>query len=108
MNIESVSHGTNVMKMTLKSHDPNQTSDLIISSILRSADECLPKVKFNKHTKPYWSNDLKLAHAESRRLRRVWINLGRPRGSNANLIESTKLPKVKYFIKVYRTYLIVC
>ena len=60
--------------------DPNQLSDFIVSSTLKSAENCLPKGKFNKHTKPYWSRDLRQAHAESRRLRRIWINIGRPRG----------------------------
>ena len=40
------------------------------------------KSKFNRHTKPYWTNEIKVQHSESRRLRRIWISEGRPRGMN--------------------------
>jgi len=51
-----------------------------ITGILHDASKRLPLSRFNKGAKPYWSPELKQAHTEARRLRRIWIDMGRPRG----------------------------
>ena len=60
--------------------DVNEICDKIIHALHQSANKCLPKCKFNKNAKPYWSNELKNAHIVVKRKRKSWINTGKPRG----------------------------
>ena len=75
---------------------PGSISDFIVHAVLKASSECLPKVKYNRHSKPYWSQEIKQAHAESRRLRRIWINLGRLRGNEHESYRNYKAAK-RYF-----------
>ena len=59
---------------------PDEINDSLIQ-ILHDAANKLPKSKFNKRAKPYWSNEVKTAHALAREKRRQWIDEGRPRGN---------------------------
>ena len=52
----------------------------IIKFLKHAALETIPIVKFNIHTKPYWTNSVKECHAEIAYRRRLWITEGRPRG----------------------------
>ena len=72
---------------------PNGISDYMVAAIHNCADECLPKHNINRQTKPYRSPDLKSAHAESRRLRRIWISHGRPRGNGNKSYNDHKAAK---------------
>ena len=63
-------------------HESVDVLNDIIVNALHAAENKLPKSKFNRHTKPYWTNEIKVQHSESRRLRRIWISEGRPRGMN--------------------------
>ncbi len=54
-------------------------SDGIRHAIHHAANTVLPKSTFNKHTKPYWTSEVKNAHSKSRQMRATWIANGRPR-----------------------------
>lgn len=51
-----------------------------VKCITTSANTVIPKSKFNPHSKPYWSREVKEAHAQERRMRSIWVRNGRPRG----------------------------
>ncbi|MES9885046.1 MAG: endonuclease/exonuclease/phosphatase family protein, partial [Sedimenticola sp.] len=51
----------------------------IINAILIATQKTLPMSKYNRHSKPYWSKDVKLSHDAQRQARRLWISQGRPR-----------------------------
>ena len=65
----------------------------IVNSIKLSAENVLPKSKYNKHTKPYWTSEVKAAHTKQRLLRRQWINAGRPRGNDNEYYANYKRAK---------------
>ena len=71
----------------------DELNESIISVLKYSSKSALPKSNFNKFTKPYWSTDLKEAHAHSRRMRRVWISEGRPRGFQHESYRAYKVAK---------------
>ncbi len=90
-------------------------SDRITHAIHYAANVSLPKSKFNKYSKPYWTRDVKAAHCKSRQMRTIWISNGRPRGREHPSFRSYKQAKAqfrkvqrmesdKYMNKVY-TYL---
>ena len=66
--------------LTLNDHNQDNISHVITNAMHFAADKTLPKSKFNKFTKPYWTKEVKGAHTISRNLRRIWINENRPRG----------------------------
>ena len=51
-------------------------------SILESSEKCVPKSRFCSYKKPYWSSEIKELYARQKQLRRIWIEEGRPRGSD--------------------------
>ena len=59
---------------------PDEINNRLIY-ILHEAANKLPKSKFNKRAKPYWTTEVKTAHALAREKRRQWIDEGRPRGN---------------------------
>ena len=70
-------------------------NDLIRILLRRSGG--LPKVKFKKCLKPYWSNQLKEDRILVKNLRREWDSAGRPRSHNSDIFSRYKEAK-----KVYR------
>lgn len=52
----------------------------LISILLDAANTNIPTAKYNPFTKPYWNNDVKIAHKREREFRRIWVQEGRPRG----------------------------
>ena len=58
----------------------NKLTHELTESLRAAAYKALPVTKFNPHTKPYWTPEVKHAHAQSRSKRRAWIADGRPRG----------------------------
>ena len=51
-----------------------------VTNILQlCAERSIPKVKFQKHLKPYWKQGLKPLHEKSRYQRKIWISQGHPR-----------------------------
>ena len=57
---------------------PNYIHELLTDIIHASAAK-LPRSKFNKRAKPYWSAEVKAAHTSNRYYRKRWIEDGRPR-----------------------------
>lgn len=87
----------NIDNQRLHEMSVNELANTITSAMLESADCNIPKSKFNKFTKPYWTTAVKEAHARSRQLRQIWINEGRPRGR-----QSTSYVNYKYQKNVFR------
>ena len=59
---------------------PNQLSDYIVAAINNASYETLPKRKFNRLAKPYWTADVKAAYTYSLDKRKIWLIEGRPSG----------------------------
>ena len=57
---------------------PNYIHELLTDIIHASAAK-LPRSKFNKRAKPYWSAEVKAAHTSNRYYWKRWIEDGRPR-----------------------------
>ena len=68
----------------------------VITKAIRKAESKLPKSSFNKHTKPYWTPEVKALHNESRRLRRIWISEGRPRDRTIASCNKYKIAKSNF------------
>ena len=98
----------------LNPNDFNQDniSHIITNAMHVAADKTLPKSKFNKFTKPYWTKEVKEAHTISRNLRRIWINENRPRGrqyqsylnyknAKANFRKLQRQESERYYDKIY-------
>ncbi|MES9881905.1 MAG: reverse transcriptase family protein, partial [Sedimenticola sp.] len=64
----------------LPTDDINVMYEYIVKSILTASQSTLPKSTYNRHSKPYWTKDVKLSHENQRKCRRIWIAQGRPRG----------------------------
>ena len=73
-------------------HSVDQLSDIITHAI-KKAESNLPKSRFNKFTKPYWTAELKAKHTESRRLRQIWILEGKSRGHSFQSYNEYKIAK---------------
>ncbi len=71
-------------------------SDGIRHAIHHAANTVLPKSTFNKHTKPYWTSEVKNAHSKSRQMRATWIANGRPRGRENIYFRNYKEAKWKF------------
>jgi len=94
----------NKVRDNIQSDHTKQCPDSLngaLMSALPTAADVLPKRKVNQHTKPYWCNELKMAHAEARRTRRVWVSSGRPRGHLHNSYTNYKTAKT-FFRKLQR------
>ena len=75
----------NKLSLSLKNidyQDINSFYNDIVSKVAKSANETLPKTKYNKHVKPYWREAVRIAHRNQRIARRRWISEGRPRGNH--------------------------
>uniref|UniRef100_K1QF76 Uncharacterized protein n=1 Tax=Magallana gigas TaxID=29159 RepID=K1QF76_MAGGI len=44
-----------------------------VKCITASANTVVPRSKFNPHGKPYWTGEVKEAHAQERRMRGIWV-----------------------------------
>ena len=51
----------------------------MLTDIIYASAAKLPRSKFNKRAKPYWSAEVKAAHTSNRYYRKRWIEDGRPR-----------------------------
>ena len=54
----------------------------LMDSLKTVSDNTIPKSQYCSYKKPYWNTDLRNMHVEQKRLRRIWICAGRPRGNN--------------------------
>ncbi|KAJ8299638.1 hypothetical protein KUTeg_023698 [Tegillarca granosa] len=54
--------------------------DTLTNAILKCSDAQIAKSTFNPKTKPYWNNDVKMAHKNERNARKIWVTEGKPRG----------------------------
>ena len=78
-----------------------------IVNILKSAAlETIPIAKFNKYTKPYWTNLVKECHSEMSYRRGMWIAEGRPRGMQFTTFQKYKQAKDIFRINLKKAYLI--
>ncbi len=62
----------------------------ITNCLISSAQQSLPNKIFNKHTKPYWTADVKEKHRLERGARIKWVTAGRPRTSADQNYETFK------------------
>ena len=58
----------------------NQFYATFVECITACANTVVPKSKFNPHSKPFWTKEVKQAHAQEREMRSIWVSEGRPRG----------------------------
>ena len=63
--------------------DVNRAYDNIVNCITKASEAKLSKREFKPYLKPYWSNALKLVHAQMRRERIIWKRDGKPRTNTA-------------------------
>ena len=66
-------------------NNENDVDDLctcLMDSLKTVSDNTIPKSQYCSYKKPYWNTDLRNMHVEQKRLRRIWICAGRPRGNN--------------------------
>ena len=71
----------------------NSFYDSIVKSIHVAAESTLPVGSYNKHSKPYWTAEVKAAHQNQRFKRIEWIKQGRPRNSEKIFYKSYKEAK---------------
>ena len=71
----------------------NSFYDSIVKSIHVAAESTLPVGSYNKHSKPYWTAEVKAAHQNQRLKRIEWIKQGRPRNSENIFYKSYKEAK---------------
>jgi exonuclease III len=67
------------MAMTCET-DIDNMCDVITICMIEASNAVVPKSEYCAYKKPYWNADLRAMHVEQKRLRRVWIDEGRPRG----------------------------
>ena len=63
------------------------------NTLIHSGQAVFPQAKFNPHTKPYWSNEVRVAHKQAREKRRNWVIAGKPRGNEYPLYREYKHAK---------------
>ena len=73
-------------------------ANFIINAMHNAASKTLTISKFNKHTKPYWTEEVKQAHKFQREKRIEWIRDGRPRGNEHNTYKVYKEAKKNFQI----------
>ena len=44
----------------------------------------MPKLRYKRHLKPYWNEELKSLHQEMKQLRAIWCREGRPRENDVH------------------------
>ena len=75
--------------------DVNRAYDTIVDCITSASETRLSKRAFKPYLKPYWSNELKLLHAQMRRDRHCWKRDGKPR-TNSDSYTRYKESKRKF------------
>jgi hypothetical protein len=63
-------------------NDVDVLSTCLMDCMRTVSDNIIPKSQYCSYKKPYWNNNLKNMHVEQKRLRRIWICEGRPRGND--------------------------
>ena len=71
----------------------NHLTNAISEQMLNSSAKYIPQSKYNKHTKPYWDDQIKLLHSDIRQARIHWLIAGRPRDKADETYQSYKLAK---------------
>ena len=62
--------------------DIDELANTICEHMCKSAQKNIPVNTFNKHTKPYWTEQIKELHGNMRQTRLNWLEEGRPRDKN--------------------------
>ena len=76
--------------------DVNSAYDNIVNCITKASEAKLSKREFKPYLKPYWSNELKLVHAQMRRERIIWKRHGKPRTNTKGSYTRYKDTKRKF------------
>ena len=76
--------------------DVNKYYEDIVNAIHKAANLALPRSKFNKHAKPYWTREVRAAHTQQRLKRKQWIEHGRPRNQDNPFYRSYKDSKRRF------------
>jgi len=66
--------------------------------ITTAMTQCVPLMQSSPHKRPYWDNELKVAHGVQKEKRKVWIQEGRPRGMQHASYQSYKSCKKAFAI----------
>lgn len=67
-----------------------------LSTAIKTADVVLPRVKYKKHVKPFWSNSLKESRNSVMTARAKWLKMGSPRCPNNVFYRQYKITKCRY------------
>ena len=62
--------------------DIDELANTICEHMCKSAQQNIPVNTYNKHTKPYWTEQIKELHRNMRQTRLNWLEEGRPRDKN--------------------------
>ncbi len=76
--------------------DIDAMAQTLTELLITTAQSCIPHKSFNQLTKPYWNNDVKIAHRTERLARQFWISEGRPRGHTFPSYTNYKYAKNKF------------
>jgi exonuclease III len=72
-----------LINMTINNeNDVDVLSTCLMDCMRTVSDNIIPKSQYCSYKKPYWNNNLRNMHVEQKRLRRIWICEGRPRGND--------------------------
>jgi hypothetical protein len=56
----------------------------------------IPHTGYNPHTRPGWNKEVEELHTTERKLRRIWISRGRPRGMHSESYRNYKRAKMHF------------
>ena len=94
-NLEKLQTNIGVTDSLSKSNIDN-IADCVIESLHIAASQSFTISKPNKHSKPYWTNEVKVAHSIQRMKRNTWISEGRPRGNGFQAYKDYKTAKANF------------
>ena len=90
----------NMCEVTINDKDDIETYLARVQECITFAmTQCVPLVKRSHYKRPYWDNELKMAHGIQKEKRTVWVQEGRPRGMQHASYKSYKECK-KAFAKI--------
>ena len=87
----------NLLKLKINSTaDMNDFYQNLCRIITYASKRCIPHTGYNPHTRPGWNKEVKELHTTERKLRRIWISQGRPRGMQFESYRNYKRAKMHF------------
>ena len=68
---------------------------VMVESLVKISNNCIPKTKFRKFLKPYWNSELSSLHKNMTTLRKLWVDSFRPR-DNSTVYNNYKSAKCAF------------